>query len=64
MHLSRKEAVVLELLAGDPGAYALDLVKQSMGRLVRGTVYVTLSRLEQKGYVRSKEEPPPPGWPG
>ena len=52
--LSDKEAVVLDLLSGQPGLYGLQLVAASRGRLKRGTVYVTLGRMEAKGYVVSR----------
>ena len=39
----------------------LQLVERSDGALKRGTVYVTLGRLEAKGYVESEQEPPAPG---
>ena len=37
-------------------AYGLDLVKRSDGRLKRGTVYVTLQRMEEKGFITSRLE--------
>ena len=58
--LSRLEAVILRLLTnGD--TFGLDLVKRSRGVVKRGTVYVTLARMERKGYVDSRIEPPVPG---
>ena len=53
--LSGKEAIVLDLLLSNPssGMYGLELVLHSGKRLKRGTVYVTLSRMEEKGYVES-----------
>jgi DNA-binding PadR family transcriptional regulator len=36
--------------------YGLELVEKSDGRVKRGTVYVLLGRLEEKGYVASKIE--------
>ena len=36
--------------------YGLELVADSNGRLKRGTVYVTLGRMEQKGLVESRIE--------
>jgi DNA-binding PadR family transcriptional regulator len=53
--LSGKEALVLDLLLNKPsaGMYGLELVNVSGNRLKRGTVYVTLSRMEEKGYVES-----------
>ena len=54
--VSRKEALILDLLAGASDLYGLELVEASKGRLKRGTVYVTLSRMEDKGYVTSSQE--------
>lgn len=58
--LSPKELLVLELLL-DRDSYGLQLVDVSRGRLKRGTVYVTLGRMEEKGYITSKLEPAPSG---
>ena len=55
--LSGKEMVVLGLLAGGE-MYGLELVEASDGRLKRGTVYVTLNRMADKGYVESRQERP------
>lgn len=41
--------------------YGLQLVERSGGALKRGTVYVTLGRMEAKGLVESEEQPLPPG---
>lgn len=54
--LSGKEMVILELLLGGHEMYGLELVGASRRRLKRGTVYVTLQRMEEKGYVRSRLE--------
>jgi DNA-binding PadR family transcriptional regulator len=59
--LSDKERLVLELLVTTPSKYGLQLVDESRGRLKRGTVYVTLGRMEEKGLVESEQEPTPPG---
>ena len=59
--LPRKERLILELLAAAGPLYGLQLVEQSNGALKRGTVYVTLGRLEAKGLVESRQEPLPPG---
>lgn len=58
--LSPKELVVLELL-GDQPLYGLQLVAASRRRLKRGTVYVTLGRMEEKGYITSTLEAAPAG---
>jgi DNA-binding CsgD family transcriptional regulator len=54
--LSAKERIVLELLVSSGPKYGLQLVDESRGRLKRGTVYVTLGRMEQKGLVESRHE--------
>jgi PadR family transcriptional regulator PadR len=54
--LSSKERIILELLIAARGMYGLELVARSSGRLKRGTVYVTLGRMEDKGYIRSQLE--------
>jgi DNA-binding PadR family transcriptional regulator len=51
---SRKEVVVLELLAGSAELYGLQMVDASRGALKRGTIYVTLSRMEKKAYLESR----------
>ena len=57
---SGKELLILELLVGAKEMYGLELVAASDGALKRGTVYVTLGRMEGKGYVTSKLESAPP----
>ncbi len=49
---SGTESLVLELLAEHGDLYGLQLVELSDGQLKRGTVYVTLARLQDKGLVR------------
>ena len=61
-----KEALVLRLLRDGGEMYGLQLVQRSAGALKRGTVYVTLGRLEEKGLVARRLPdgvPPPPGLP-
>jgi PadR family transcriptional regulator PadR len=57
--LSEKESLILELLCRGEQMYGLQLVAASKRRLKRGTVYVTLGRMEEKGYVTSHLEAPP-----
>jgi DNA-binding PadR family transcriptional regulator len=57
--LSEKESLILELLSRGNGSYGLQLVAASRRRLKRGTVYVTLGRMEDKGYVISHLEDAP-----
>jgi DNA-binding PadR family transcriptional regulator len=52
---------VLELLAGEDQQYGLQLVAASRGHLKKGTVYVTLGRMEDKGYIVSTLDDPPVG---
>lgn len=58
--LSAKETLILDLLVARRELYGLQLVTASRGRLKRGTVYVTLGRMEEKGYVSSRLEDGPP----
>ena len=57
--LSGKELVVLQLLLREKRLFGLQLVAASKGRLKRGTVYVTLGRMEEKGYITSTLDAPP-----
>ena len=52
--LSAKEALILALLGRSDEMYGLELVAAADGQLKRGTVYVTLGRMEAKGYVTSR----------
>ena len=54
--LPGKERLILELLASEGPMYGLQLVERSDGALKRGTVYVTLGRMEAKGLVESQQE--------
>jgi DNA-binding PadR family transcriptional regulator len=59
--LPRKEQHILELLVSEGPMYGLQLVERSEGALKRGTVYVTLARMEAKKLVQSEQEPLPSG---
>jgi DNA-binding PadR family transcriptional regulator len=59
--LPGKERLILELLTSAGPKYGLQLVELSDGALKRGTVYVTLGRMEAKGLVESQQEPVPAG---
>jgi DNA-binding PadR family transcriptional regulator len=60
--LSGKESLILDLLLQEGEMYGLQLVAKSKRQLKRGTVYVTLGRMEAKGYIRSTvPDGPPPG---
>lgn len=48
------ERCILDLLAASPGPmHGLDMVNTSGGLLKRGTVYVLLGRLEDRGLIES-----------
>jgi PadR family transcriptional regulator PadR len=55
--ISSIESLILDLLH-DGERYGLELVDASNRRLKRGTIYVTLSRMETKGFVASRQEEP------
>jgi DNA-binding PadR family transcriptional regulator len=57
--LPPKEGLILELLLQHKEMYGLELVAASRKRLKRGTVYVTLGRMEEKGFILSRLEPAP-----
>ncbi|HEY0426824.1 MAG TPA: helix-turn-helix transcriptional regulator [Pyrinomonadaceae bacterium] len=55
--LSRKEFLILDMLVGKGEMFGLEMVEASEGELKRGTIYVTLGRMGDKGYIDSREEP-------
>jgi DNA-binding PadR family transcriptional regulator len=59
--LPPKERLILERLVGAGPTFGQQLVDESGGALKRGTVYVTLSRMEAKGLVSSEQEAQQPG---
>lgn len=59
--LSTAERLILELLVDQGELFGLQMVETSGGRLKRGTVYVTLGRMQEKGYLESRQEPLPDG---
>lgn len=58
--ISHTESLILDLL-GAHERFGLELVERSEGRIKRGSVYVTLGRMELKGFVESRQEERPPG---
>src|SRR4029453_9893116 len=58
--LPQTERLVLELLVDGPD-FGLNLVAKSDRALKRGTVYVTLGRMERKGFITSEQQPQAPG---
>ena len=55
-NLSGTEGLILDLLGRSKGMYGLELVAASGGELKRGTVYVTLARMEDKGFIASRRD--------
>ena len=55
--LSSKEFKILQLLISNGEMFGLEMIEASEGELKRGTIYVTLQRMGDKGYVESREEP-------
>ena len=58
--LPSKERLILGLLVAHGPMHGLRLVTDSDGALKRGTVYVTLGRMEAKGFLASEQEPQHP----
>jgi PadR family transcriptional regulator, regulatory protein PadR len=59
--LSGTERLILELLDAEGELFGLQMVELSGGRLKRGTVYVTLGRMQEKGFLESRRETQAPG---
>lgn len=59
MKLSKDEAAILGLLIDEREMYGLDMVKKSGGALKLGTIYLTLSRMEERGFATSRREHEP-----
>jgi DNA-binding PadR family transcriptional regulator len=59
------EMIVMRILQGKPrGAYGLEIVAASDDTVKRGSVYVLLGRLEEKGFVRVLKTKPEAGYEG
>ena len=58
---SATERLIIELLVEHDELFGLQMVELSGARLKRGTVYVTLGRMQEKGYLESRQEPLPAG---
>jgi DNA-binding PadR family transcriptional regulator len=63
MLLSKTEALILQIMweNGFREMYGLELLKHSNGGIKRGTIYTTLQRMEDKGFVASRQEGKPDG---
>jgi DNA-binding PadR family transcriptional regulator len=53
--ISETESLLLDML-DERERYGLELADTSEGRIRLGTVYVTLARMEAKGFVESRQE--------
>lgn len=58
--MTRTESLVMDLLRRSE-RYGLELVDASGGALKRGSVYVILARMEEKGFITSRQEEREPG---
>lgn len=57
--MAPKELMALRLLIDNPkGLYGSEFVHLSDGRLSRGTIYMLLERMVDKGFAREQAEPP------
>jgi len=54
--LSPKEAQILRLLIANREMYGLELVAAAPDQLKPGTIYVTLARMADKGFLDSRVE--------
>lgn len=61
--MSHTESLILEMLRSQE-RYGLELVDASGGALKRGSIYVILARMEEKGFVESRQEERSPGTSG
>ena len=59
--LPATERLILEMLVSNGAMFGLQMVEASGGRLKRGSVYVTLGRMEQKRFIESEQEQRPVG---
>jgi DNA-binding PadR family transcriptional regulator len=62
---TKKEMAVMQVLQDAPdGLYGLQIVGESKGAVSRTSVYVLLSRLQDKGFVKVKRPQSDPDYPG
>ena len=56
--MSATEYFIMSLLIGNGGRemYGMQMIEKSKGKLKKGTIYVLLGRLEEKGYVKGRTE--------
>ena len=62
---TKGEMVVMRILQNEPaGMYGLEIVESSNKAIKRGSVYVLLGRLEEKGFVKMQRPKADPTYPG
>ena len=54
--LTEKEFLIMNLLITEGEMFGLEMVQESEGDLKKGTIYVTLQRMQDKNLVNSEEE--------
>src|SRR4051812_12087330 len=56
--LSATEYLIMAMLIGNGAKemYGMQMIEKSAGKLKKGTIYVLLGRLEDKGYVKGRTE--------
>ncbi len=54
--LSNKEFIIMQMLSENGEMFGLEMVKESDGELKKGTIYVTLQRMDNKDILESWEE--------
>jgi len=54
--LSEKEFLIMNLLITEGEMFGLEMVQESEGDLKKGTIYVTLQRMQDKNLDNSEEE--------
>ena len=55
--ISKTEFFILQLLLREGSdLYGLEMIRKSNNKLKRGTIYTTLTRMEDKGIIKSKKE--------
>lgn len=56
--MSATEYLIMSLLVANGGRemYGMQMIEKSQGKLKKGSVYVLLGRLEEKGYVKGRTE--------
>lgn len=57
--LSGKEFLIMKMLVESGEMFGLEMVEKSGGELKKGTIYVTLQRMEKKNLLNSEEEERP-----